>query len=42
MYIFNNKNEIEYSRAGKVSRTKYVFHITSYFGIIYTFISGLN
>ena len=42
MYIFNNKNEIEYNRAGKVSRTKYVFHITSYFGIIYTFISGLN
>ena len=42
IYIFNNKNELEYNGVGKVSRTKYVFHITTYFGIIYTFISGLN
>ena len=27
---------------GKISRTKYVFHININFGIIYTFISGLN
>ena len=42
IYIFNNRTGLEYDRMAKVSRTKYVFHITIYFGIIYTFISGLN
>ena len=32
---------VENNRMGKVSRTKYVFH-TIYFGIIYTFTSGLK
>ena len=27
---------------GKVSRAKYIFHITINFGIIYTFINGLK
>ena len=42
MYIYNNRTGLEYNRMRKVSRAKYVFHITIYFGIIYTFISGLN
>ena len=42
IYIFNNRTWLEYNRMGKFPRTKYVFHITIYFGIIYTFISGLN
>ena len=41
-FFFNNRTRLECNRMGKVSRRKHVFHITIYFGIIYTFISGLN
>ena len=40
--MFDNKTGLEYSRMGKVSKAKYIVHITLYFSIIYTFISGLN
>ena len=42
VYIFNNRTGLEYNRMVKVLRTKWVFHVTIYIGIIYTFISGLN
>ena len=42
LFIFNNRTGLEYNRMGKVSRARYFFHITIYFSIIYTFISGLN
>ena len=37
MYVFNNRTGLEYNRMSKVSRKKYVFHITIYFCVIYNY-----